>query len=673
MKYKSLEKPIDEIKTVDTYIDGIDFTQKNLNDKGYISKCKNMSFDNGRLVQRSGILSDLKNVVNIDDLRFSTDYSYTLLNNGIYFKGDYKKVAIVDMEYDISHRFLYIRLINPDCSIEDMGYIHFARVDDTNFFVPFKYTVFSGKAQNGNGLYAFVSLKNIYDESQTEYRIYESFGANCEWQLVYNYYIPTVYINGRGNSYDEAKASNTAYTSKPYQPEGMNFLCDRFYSYFSSDGYSYSFRLPYSNLFNEPIICRIYYDDSKYVEWVAYENQNFAKNTFLGNEITFNINRENGSFNFTYNGSPYAIPIINTYGENNIRILAGLKNNENYNNVVSCNICVQTSSLTVLSGGNDKNKIYYSKFENPLYFPIITSNSVGTPETPVTSLKENGKKLYIFKENSVYLGELKNGSAVNNVSLLADNSKTFFELCEFKIECVCEKLGCKNNNKSLIFKGTPFFFGNDKKIYAIKDKVLDDQIKSKKIEPLLNEIEEGSISLLDYENKILLCYGNNALVLEINGNSYKWFEWEFPLDINVLGSVVKGNKGCLVCQRNGILFTVSLQGEKDIIIDGNLYDLNLKNYDIISETTVENIEITKYFKCRVYKIFTHINPSKQVKIKVDSGLKKQEFSLSSADYNENDMGIWLKVNMFKNKKLSISYKGVGGISIGSTYIYLKRN
>ena len=115
-----------------------------------------------------------------------------------------------------------------------------------------------------------------------------------------------------------------AYTAQPKFLEAQNILTGRFKSYFTSDGQSNAFRLPYSGLANETVMCRIYINLTKYTDWTILSNSTSDTQTFYNSAITMNVDRSKGMIYFTTSdGADYPIPIMSMYHENNICVRAG--------------------------------------------------------------------------------------------------------------------------------------------------------------------------------------------------------------------------------------------------------------------------------------------------------------------------------------------------------------
>ena len=170
-----------------------------------------------------------------------------------------------------------------------------------------------------------------------------------------------------------------------------------FYAYFSSDGYSSEFSLPFSNISDENVICRVHYSPSSYTEWVIYAGKNSASQTFMGTTVTVNVDRSKGLIYFTVEAGDYSVPLMGKYKANNIRITATKKTEGSFDDVVSATCCQIFKSRIILSGSIKDNRIYSARYDSPLYFPYSGVTEIGEARLPVTALTVSGEKILAFK------------------------------------------------------------------------------------------------------------------------------------------------------------------------------------------------------------------------------------------------------------------------------------
>ena len=216
MKFTSLKSETVQVLEVPILGKGVDLTNLPENSvDGSLVACKNIWYNNGRLQSRPGLETVENGIINENVFKEAYSYNYTLTDTTYFYDGSYYNIAMTQVDYDQSSSFIYVYLVGKNGNIKKLGYMHFGRVSSDTFFVPYKCLFYKGKTVNGGGIFALVSLRNFEDETQTVERIYEINQNLNSWSVNYDYYIPTVYINGRGNSYELAKLSGIVCENKP--------------------------------------------------------------------------------------------------------------------------------------------------------------------------------------------------------------------------------------------------------------------------------------------------------------------------------------------------------------------------------------------------------------------------------------------------------------------------
>ena len=514
MKFVSLNRKNREVLHIKAPDKGIDLTKPSvhLND-GNTGICENMIFADGVLKTRNGLKSDLSHILDLDIMDNAYGYEYFITKTEIFHNGENKRIAVAKVEYDFSHYFLMVYLIGSNGDSEYLNYLHFMRVDSNTFYVPVNFVFYNGKAQTGGGIFCLVTLVNEHDSSQKDYAIYEISEKWDSWERAYSYYTPTVYINGRGNAYEEAKADNQVSSFTPKTLEAPNLIYNRFYAYFTSDGYSSSFRLPFTELSNTNVICRIHTCPTEYTEWIVIPNQNSDTRSIKGTSVTFNVDRTTGLFYFTSNGSNYSMPVFSNYRQINIRIAAQKDYTDSFDSVVSCTLCETLDSAILFSGGKDKNKVFYTTYENPLYFPKLEENQIGFSDEGIDAFYRYSDAIYAFKDNKIYSLRLTDGNAINSASILADNGKTFFENYGFKIECINDNIGSVRKDTVSDINGKLIWQGENGNVYLFvggNTLCISDEVK-----PLIKDMNlNANFVATVFDGKYMLCSENKAFFFD---------------------------------------------------------------------------------------------------------------------------------------------------------------
>ena len=641
MKFVSLNRKNKELLNISAPHKGMNLTKPTVHlSDGATGMCKNMIYEGGVLKTRKGLKTDFTNILDIGIMSDGYNYEFFGTETEVFHNGENKRIAAIKVEYDISHQFIMVYLIGEKGDNEHLGYMHFMRVDDTNFYVPQNVVFYSGKPQMGGGLFALVTLKNIYNESKVEYVIYEINENWNSWSRVYSYYTPTVYINGRGDAYEEARANDFVSAFTPKVLEAPNMLYNRYFAYFTSDGYSSSFRLPFTEMSSSYVICRINISPTEYVEWEVTSDQNKSTRSFRGANVDFNIDRQTGTFFFTSNGNKYSIPVFSNYVNNNIRISAQMDYNINYDSVVSCTLSETVGTTILFSGGKDKNKIFYTNYENPLYFPKLENNEIGFADEKVNLLYRDSDRVFAFKDNKVYSIKLEGGKAINSTALLADNGKTFYEKMGFKIECINDRIGTVIKETVCVIGGKLIWQGTDGKVYICGsgNTVL---CISDEIEPITKEFgNQNRFFATVWQNKYILCFGNKALVFDfknpknfLDTENISRYYWIFPTEVEFSGCLNIGGSLNLLCRmpNNYICYTAKLDSAEDTVI---LSDWRKETRKIPSFVRFKSYYLGDgSVKKNIHTAFLQMSLSGKTKIKIGEGVNSEEFTLKRKGFS----------------------------------------
>ncbi len=540
---------------------------------------------NSVLQTRPGLYCEIDNVMDTADSQNVYSKNFHVTDTHYIYESKTYKIAYSACFPEFGLARIFVFLIGDDRSIKYIGEMFFSRTTDTSFYSPKEISFFVGKEGYGKGIYAFVHLENILGEGE-EYRIFEVNKSLSGWQHNSSYYIPTVLINGRGNLYEIAKTNGCVFSNSPKTVESLNLLNSSFYSYYTSDGYSSNFRLPFSALEDSTVIIRVYDSLETYTEWTLYGGVTSETMTFENADITVSVDREKGVVYFSKGGEEFPVPRYSIYSENNIRILANKVIEGGFEEVLSCQYSAVSGSRIVFSGGKNQNKIYSCKFDNPLYFPQNSVKEIGSPDKEITALKSVKGKVFAFKENEIYTVSLKTGAAVSDSALVIDEDKVFYKSDEFDIECVSKICGSTSRNSIVVCNDIPVWLGADGYVYGYKNSVfrLTENIEA------LNAEERALAVAESYLGQYFLCYGAKAIIIDSEiGSAYFW---EFPEEVKTLGIVSGGNIAfVLLNTQHNLCFLASLKGSEDIIISKAL-----------TEKITLPIEIESVIKTKEYSL-----------------------------------------------------------------------
>lgn len=620
MRYPSLKENTQKSFKITPENKGLDLSNSPLYiDKGFIADGLNMYFSDGAYKTRPAINAN-NNVFETDDESVE-NISYEYIDTQVIIDKKPYRILVKSCGDGVSFHFSHIFFISKEAETIYSGNILRSRVTDDTFFVPSNITFYQGKSENGFGIFALLSLENMENPQEKIYEIYELNSDFSGWTPIYDYYTPIVYINGRGNKYESMLSTGQIFTGKPTFLESLNLLDGSFYSYYSSDGASNSFRLPYAKIANTTVICTVHISSSKYVEWRVLANETSATNKLFDVDITFNVDREKGIFYFICPAGDYSVPLMDQYRENNIKIFARKEIADSFANVVSSKCTVNYGSGIFLSGGRGKNKIYTTSYQNPLYFPENSIQQVGNPNSEVLNLAVQDDKIIAFKENEIYSVKVQNAKAINTISLLMDNDKIFYGDYSFSTYCISNSLGCMKKGSVNQYLSEAVFMGTDSNVYMISGLTQRGIANiSSSIQNKISKTESQDIITINYGAYIMFALGNKAFVINrFNWNKGEgWFYWEFPQEVEIIGGFEGEKSPIIICKNGDIGYTATLDGIKDCIVTNEgATEQDVNSFLVTKEYSAKGVN----FRKRLDKIYLQLNLKGRTVVEISNGDK----------------------------------------------------
>ncbi len=674
MKYGSLKKKEIKVFNSGSLNGGLDTKNSidSISDNS-VSHCINMWFKDSYLKTRPGFKSNPLKAVDSKILGYNGTLEYSVTNTSIYRNNRYFRIATSNVFTDDYACYVYTYLIDRYGNMETMGQMAFLRFSSDVFFLPISLNFYSGKPQNGGGVFALVTLANKYNSSQKNYYIYEINSDFNEWERVYDYYIPTVLINGRGNNYQTAKTETGFSSPNPTICESQNMLDGKFYAYYTADGYSSSFKFPFNNIDGAEIRCKIYYTVTDYVEWVIPGNKLRVFAMFNDKEIAAIVNREIGLIYFRELSSDFPIPIC---GENNIKITASKEVENGMASIVNSYCVSRNNSKLFIAGGKNGNTVYSAEYDNPLYFPKDASVEIGESNSSIVCLATNKNKILAFKEHSLYLLNIRNGGKVAEITLLNDNDKQLKKSDSFTCEEISKQIGCTNFLTEAFCNGEDFWLSENGKIYSFNYNTerLKEVYDCSWLDSSYFDCSE--VSAFGGEKYYMLIYKNKILVLDISeSQKCKAFLWEAPLGLNVKSGFYHSGKYLFLCTDNSteLAFVATLEGNTDsVLYYGENDTVEQKNIPVKSALT------TKYYRLDTRNTVKNINSisflmsaKSRVKISVNNCYRTElNFGYLNEDYDKSDYKtVRLSPHIYDADGVVLSIEsdneiGIGDIEIG---------
>ena len=168
-----------------------------------IAKGSNFTFSDKGFVQRKAFSTD-ENKIMFD---YSNGHSYyaTVIptETYIYVDGERAKVVILKEWDDIEDKIkiLWFKLVFNDGSFKDIGSINLSGSSPKTSVKIDAFTIYSGASVKGCGI--FFIIKKSYITGDVEGSVYELSKDRSQWIRLESddMYWPTVFFNGRGESY----------------------------------------------------------------------------------------------------------------------------------------------------------------------------------------------------------------------------------------------------------------------------------------------------------------------------------------------------------------------------------------------------------------------------------------------------------------------------------------
>ncbi|MBE6727144.1 MAG: hypothetical protein E7562_00685 [Ruminococcaceae bacterium] len=672
MKYPYRKEVKQRYYAVPSLKGGISSAEKNIE---CLEECINMWYKNGALTTRPGFNCKDKNYV------FFGEY-YDKIHSGPRNEG--VKIVLNGCEYDvasavISDEYSFYKIctffIDSDGNVVNSGNINYNRINDETFYAPTRYFFVSAKPTYSSGLYLFVTSENIGYEAGVDYQIYEYSYDEMQWQRLYNrdFYVPTVYINGRGTSYLQAQLNGMEYDAEPMVLQPQNLLTGEFKCYFTSDGYSSAFKLPLGELDNEVIKCRIYTKADAFFEWVIHTDETEATTAFAGYDVTLKCDRAAGVLEFFLQGEAFPILAMSLFPSNNICIKAQKTIPDGLERVVGGSFARAFNSRIYI-GGNKKylNEIYYSRMENPLYFPSDGGINIGENSTAVTAVAQKSGELYFFKTDEIYKLSVTHGKSYKVKDFTFNEGEKLFYSDTVRSTLICSSIGALSGESIKICNGALVWQGNDGNVYKMTDSNKNIINLSLPSESFISKYPKADFALF-YEGYYMLFFGKDVYLLDLSSDKSSanegnaWFYWELPEKVRVNCGVSSNGKMYLFCTESGerIIFAAELDGSCDeqLYFENNTvnseqldilsgftslyYDFASpqikKSFDALFLTAKGNGEITVDVGCEQFLCYFNEQESK---------LKKDNFETLRINPNiKGENGIKFKV--FSNKKFSV--------------------
>lgn len=557
MKYPALkrqQKEAEKTYTIAGFESGIDDNNgKFADDDAVLEDCQNMIFEDGYLKTRTGFRVKPGDIIKLEGYHDIVYLPFTVTETVYYINSAAYNLAYCCLGDD-SEAILKVYLVSREGNISPAGEIYFHRVDSQLFNVPFNVFFTVANSIYGHGVFAYVSRAG---RNTRAYNIYEATDNFTQWQSVSSsVYIPTVRIHGRGERYDRASSYTGLDYPEPERLEELNLLSGYYRCYFTSDGLSSIFRLPYGNIdVYSTLKCRLYSSSEEYIEWTIPDYEDRNTQVVDGKSVTLFLNRTLGTIRFYSSPEDYCVPVMPNCKANNIMVTACTLENIARDSIISSKgaVCVD-NRLYFYGNENRKNCIYCSKMSNPLYIPESSKLYLGDATTPVVSLKVQNGKLIAFKSGETYRIITSFSDDVIEKETVLPESTIYVRGDTLSAQTIDNTIGCISEKTIRLCGSRLVWMGGDKSIYALATTTYGNTTNIYRISQPI----DGRIKSIDFNiakafaitkgGKYILFLGSSvfAMNFKVRGFGFSkayyakddtmkspaWFAWHIPSDAN---------------------------------------------------------------------------------------------------------------------------------------------
>lgn len=453
--------------------------------------------------------------------------------------------------------------------------------------------IIKGKPSFGSGIFLLFSVKNGLEELSFK-KIYEinSFMTGVFQITPEEIYAPLVMVNGRGDSFSTLSASARTNYPKPSMLEDFNLLSTGFRACFKTDGVSSGFYLPVKNLSaneDENIKATLTLQNGIVYSFTIPYDSNYSAYTEIDSvKIRIGVNREAG-FVFFQNNSLTLTPPKSTEGlYNNLEITAY----KPYGNssLFTATVSESFNSRAYLSGCERQgNAVFYSKKNNPLYFPNSNISYFGDKSGVVTAFSQQNDRLIVFKAHQIGICSKVTSSDYNTELIILGKSNRRTTAEKMDISTINTGIGCIYPETLVSCANRLVFFGTDKKVYTITSSAnyLQRIYKiSEKIENTLSEISVGSTAFaVNYKGHYMLFINDRCFLFNYNTDAFlsasspnskssskqalAWFEFELNIGVATLFSALSIDDKLIVVAKATLnspsskIYLYTFKGDKD--------------------------------------------------------------------------------------------------------------
>ena len=452
--------------------------------------------------------------------------------------------------------------------IMPLGKVLFSRSDSYTFGVPDTFFLYSGKPLYGAGIYLAVRI--CYGNQPDTVRFYELASTLDSWRLLSDgdFYIPTAFINGRGNLFVNGEADDF-YIPAPAVFESENLLTSVIDCTFTADRHSYIFILPRLPDPSEKIRATYVSAEGDKTVWeIAAGSTHSAPQTVDETEVVMYCDRSSGKIIF-YDG-PATFPLPYAGRPNSLTFRYKTVSPDEALRVCSMSRSTTlaafkgsgSASVTVFSGSRYyPHDLLWIDPVNPLYFPKSCSVSLPEPSGSVVALDSVKGKLLIFKPHTVFSAKVVSSEPYSIPDVLSGTRPpSSFSTPKLTLESVAG-LGTTLLPRTLVKTEDKMLFCSESgEIFSLSSSLSCDKV---------GEVDgEPRFAVADGEN--YLVFTENSVFSVPIGKNLSFIP-SFDLPVKVLNALsVRGNAFFLANNMSSSIYVFTLKDDCDRFLLGTL-------------------------------------------------------------------------------------------------------
>lgn len=631
MRYPAMGKSPSRAVSVPALSGGVNLNDAlNLVDDNQMTECKNVWYKDGLLQTRPALGASKvlfqKNKVGENVKSYFVDIEQ-------FIDGEKCNLIVIKEDTGNSNGVLTVCLYSNKEGAKNPVII--TEFNDGDF--PVNEVFYGGKKTIGEGIYMLTTEKDGLNDL---YEMVTATDGTKTFQKLTadNLYSPTIYINGKGDSYSNLPAS----TETSYAPasffEGHSALSQSWSKYyFTSDGVSTGYTLPIENLKDVAIKIEIY--DPEYAKKYTFNILNLSgnsiqdfqsgedKNVIATTNPVWNqiILRRKNEHYVAGGDSPTHFPISSALNGNTNNIQIQIKFPRTKTNLSGMRFGTWFGGAADgISGGTrffvagskeNPNLLMWSDLNNPTYFSENNEAAIGEETQSITALKKQSNMLVIFKEHELFYSVYSEGSSYTAEDVVAGRViDVSTASATFPMITIHSEIGCDLPESIQLCGDRLVWACKDRHVYMLKNA---NQYSTANVAPIsasvdrrlrsLDEEDYSRVKSYTYQGHYVLVIGKTAYVLNYDyyyfanlpaySDSKKtqrkliWYVWEFPPTVSYYDSTfISTVDVCSFLEVNAKSTQIEvpiIYVAKSLLADGS--------YDIYSSYVIESVFQTKLF------------------------------------------------------------------------------